>query len=300
MIKYKSKKFFKVGGGHMKRFACGMVVTLLACTLALSGCGEGANEKSEIERLTAQMQELNREIDLLKERAKNAEGELEDYGKQLQELTAQNEVLMETCDNLMGKEIEYTEDMPMYELDLEDVRKEGNIASFDNMRCGEEEDSFELFLEYYQKEIKGNRNLSYSILDPGNREKGWLPHLRRKAFDFYKKGDDFLVNEYMMIYSEALGYPFGGNLDYEGGTECSFVLNLYLAPIPDEILKSEYQIGIGIKFGKIEEPKTVYEQYMNLYLNDTCVGTCYFHTRSNYISATWFEKFFIKNLLIRG
>lgn len=284
----------------MKRFFGIILVVLLTCSVVLAGCGESGALNDSLEKLNAQIEELNVQIKELKEKSERAELESQETEQKLQELEDQNAILKETCDNLMGKEIEYTEEKPMYEFDREDVRKEGNIASFDNMRCGEEEDSFELFYDYYKEEIEGKRNLHFSILDPGNREKGWLPHLRRKAFDFYKKGEDFLVNEYMMIYREALGYPFGGsNLYYEGGTECSFVLNLYLAPIPDEILKSEYQIGIGLKFGKIDEPKTIFEQYMNLYLDDMCVGTCYFYTY-RHISATWFQKFFIKNLLIEN
>lgn len=292
-----------------KKFSL-VLLFILLFTFFLSACYNPNTEISEltksIQSLQQQLEELTSEIEKLKEQSdKNQNEQLEgneQLKQQLQELTDQIDFMQKQLENLTGEPIAFTAEEPVYG----PREREETVASFTN-RGPDDYDAFADFYNYCQNNIGNKLNEDFYILNPGDNEIGWLPYIREK--DYYITAERIesdgtfispMISEYLQIYDKVLGdatlYKLEG---FEGGTELSFVMQVYLAPVPQDF---ETSFAPSIEFGNKNTDRYwksgiwKEEPYFNIYLGQRCIGTCYYYTNC-YISKTWFEKYLFKNLI---
>lgn len=298
-----------LNGDVMKKKLIFVFAFMLIVSLSLSACGTGKTElQTSVEQLNEQIEQLNREISGLKQKAETSDrlsSELEELNERLQELDQRLQALEEQSalyqaqiENLAGEEIEYTAKAPIFA-----PKKGAVIIQSVNNRDHMENDDYSAFADfyaYYQREIEGKYGLNFYLVDPNDHETGWIGHFRDKEFIFSAEQADGenltqpMLYERLSIYDEVLkqypGYEYEGS-GLAGGANYSIDMKLYLMPFPEEIIKDQI---IRLEFGNNSSYGT--DEYFNLYLEGTCVGTCYFK-RSCYISKTWLTKFFKRNYI---
>ncbi len=286
----------------MKRKWIVVLAMLLMFVVSFSACGKTNSElqdiKGLIEAMTEQIENLNGDIDELEQKAEEGtqefnelKGEIGSLEEQIQSLKERIQVLEETSalyqkqiENLSGEEIEFTAQAPVYSFFL--PKKEQVIASFDG--------PFEEFHQYYVSEIEQKQSLQFYLVNPDPYEDSSDPTpLLSKDYSYISSEEENLpmVIESMRIYNEVLGDAnFNVVPIEETYTSISVMMYLILVPLPEGATNVSRQLEL--EFGRQENTESMYKDgYINLYWQDTCIGTCYYNVNC-YISRTWFEIFF--------
>lgn len=270
-------------------------VTAVILSFCFLSCGNGEviaaidGQAAQIKMLTEQINELTKQLDTLQKQSQDSNERADELFKQLNEKTQEIEILKASIDNLSGKPIEFTASKPIYGKD--ENRK--IYASFNN--DGEEPMNYQGFLEYCKKEIADKIEDYFYCFEPLLDEYDNRPN-RWKEFDILY--DDIadgkfvnpVIREFYMMYTPVLGDVdniFDAGM--YGGVPQSLTMDLYLVPVP--LGTSRYPIVL--EFGNNGSGNL--NQYINIYLDEFCMGTCYYEEFA-YVSQNWFQCYFLNNL----
>lgn len=192
-------------------------------------------------------------------------------------------------------DISYTAQSPFYSYsmigDLQQIYSINNHAKEDGY------DAFSVFQTEFKDTFAYESSENIFLLNPGDDEYGWIPHYRPKSFSVYTKNandnslSNIVVIESMTIFDESLGAINSNNQIQDGGYEWSLKIVAIFGAIPSNDFNTEM---ISLEFGNNYNGD--FTNYINLYLEQTCIGTCYYKENST-ISNSWFENYFRKNLI---
>lgn len=87
---------------------------------------------------------------------------------------------------------------------------------------------------------------------------------------------------------------FAFAITLQGAFSDSINLLIYLVPVSKEINKTNIYLEFGIK----NNPNYFGSKYINIYLDEECIGTCYYETNA-FVSKNWFQRYFYE-YLVRG
>lgn len=251
----------------------------------------------QISTLTQQVSDLTTELQALQASQEQQTAESEALRQQLQKQTDALTLMEKRLNNLMGVPIEYTAEAPVYLPRGEEFV----YKSFTN-HIDESYVPFIEFKNYLQNEFSIQYPFTFYFLNPGDDEGGWESHHRRKYYAITSESvpeNDILTSpmiyEELMIYDEILGdsteFQYEG---LDGNVVWSIYLQLCFTSLPQDIPKEFHPIYLNLIFGKTNNE--VWDKYFNIYVNQICIGTCYFQTTA-YVSQTWFENYFYENLV---
>lgn len=190
-------------------------------------------------------------------------------------------------------EIYFTAIEPVYEYDssMQSVVYYSNYAKDDGY------DSFNEFYNYYLDEYKDLISYGFYLLQPGDNILGWLPDCLYKEFQIFKGADNSdysIVHEYIMLNDDELGNSKSADSDIaDGVSDHDIILSVFLAPVDETVTDNNYRFEFGDNYSEDD-----FSKYINIYVNETCIATCYYSTSCE-ITYTWFSGYFKKNL-IRG
>ena len=241
-----------------KRITSLILVTMLVVSLfAFVGCSNTDEMQQKIEELQATINQMEDEIAFL-------ETQIPKYD---------------------GNNIEFSAQSPIYK----NPQSHTTVASFEQIH-------FEDFLEYYQKEIKPKHDNDIYLLAPMAqgmdiyREEMYRTYsVLAESFDEQQIVNP-MIYERLKMYAEGLGEHVVSP-SYKV-TRWSIDLEIYLSPIAKGIKES----NVYLEFGNNNQDDIWGTDYINIYLNEDCIGTCYYKTNT-YVSKNWFERYFYEKLI---
>ena len=313
----------------MKKIICLVLAVLMTCALMACNSTKTSDIDDLQQKITELQEQLNRQSDKSKElqeqleqqSSKNSELEnelnsqksqfedelkkQEEKDRLLEELLASyergREILKRKLDNYMGKEIEFTAQEPKFRHSLPDGRA---LKTF----YGPETDSNEALEdceklgEYITNELKQEYDCDFYLLKPQFECPNYIYIVNavydKSLDDVSGKISEIALFESFNIYDEALGDETWQQVDYHAPYLWSVSFTLHLKTLPKEHEKNpEYlKRNLSLEFGRCDDTDWDYcRDYINIYVDDTCVGTCFYVTNA-YISQTWFENYFKNNL----
>lgn len=154
--------------------------------------------------------------------------------------------------------------------------------------------AYSLFSDDYIKEFgKSIENEFFVFNLKSNDCYGQAGHL---YFGIYKDDDKIYLCHNMMLDDDGLGHnpalpaipPVTGF-----GPE-----NIYLAFIFVNVEETNLTGKLKLQFGRREKPfKTAKDKFINLYIGDNCIGTCYYSTKTEKeVTYAYFYNLFVDNL----
>lgn len=203
-----------------------------------------------------------------------------------------------------------TAEAPYYEYDsISDLTLCKRFSKYDKRfeeGISEEEyenyDAYNEFIDYYNGEFKNSCLDKFYLLNPGYPQEGWGPYMNTRDFEIYTeeiKEDEAYVNtlvsESIMLYDRKIGSPYDSNHYHgepvlDGASHWTIYMRIFLFPIANE-LDGE----IRLEFGEYNSEKWRFDHYINLYIGETCLGTCYYDAAVE-IPLSWYQNYFKTNL----
>jgi len=278
---------------------------VLMLTFMLVGCNQNEQMDEMAQKIAQLEQSLQEQADILEEKLNINNSLYEKIDEQEEKLAQQEETIdkqqaqiknaEKAIDNLMGKPIEFTAQAPVYDFSALDGYE--RIKYFD-LYPSEDKSNFESFMDYYNTEFREAFDEKHFLLKCSETE---VPY----GNQIYSVCAQNIDGEYVKpiicdlrrVRDEAINsyeyytYVDGGIY----GLLSTVELNIYLVPLPEEYYLYDYWRGdLRLVFGRGEENKL---DYFNIYIDRTCIGTCYYETHAT-LTYRWFERYFQENLFI--
>ncbi len=163
-------------------------------------------------------------------------------------------------------------------------------------------DSYGEFIDYFDEHY-AKEGLSAYLLDPKFGISFVGPYCRQER-DFYiyselngDKNQRYLFQESITVYDPD--YFKEPDTDMVGGYYWTVSMEYFTAPVTEQVSGNHYLLEFG-ESRKPYDPNTErFYKYINIYVGDICVGTCYYRENNHPVTAEWFENYFRENLTKR-
>lgn len=159
-------------------------------------------------------------------------------------------------------------------------------------------DKYNDFLNYYDEDIVKNRGDHYYLLNPGF-EPLFNP-ISRHYRDYYVyinpiEEGSFVIEEEIQIFDQGFAQE---EYNYETGIVPVTAWLRYFAIAVDKTIKEDqFFLEFSTDSSGLSDVLKNWS-YANIYIEKTCIGTCYFR-KSDALTIEWFENYFRKNLYLR-
>ena len=185
------------------------------------------------------------------------------------------------------------------------------VATRQNMDCYKEiekdenhtsKTKYECFEEYYNGEFRQiceDKFYYINLTRVEPEQQKWFSIIGDFIMIMVEKDSETqtsLVNPVIYQNFEVYDYYVGDSRDNGSIAPWTLDFNAYMLPVQGELPIEEMTLKFGKNNDRTHIPR---DYYINIYLGETCIGTCYFDTNVS-ISYEWFEDFFTRHLVYGG
>ena len=157
----------------------------------------------------------------------------------------------------------------------------------------ENEQSIEEFENKSIKQFNETIGKKFYILNPADEEYNAL--MNWVDYSIYEKDDGYLLRKHLLLYAPEFGYPPPATIppDPTGLGVWNLGISIFTVNIENIDLKGKFKI----QFGRYEKSDNI--KFINLYIAEFCIGTCYYTTDTlEEIPYAFFYNLFVEGLRI--
>ncbi|MBO5286478.1 MAG: hypothetical protein J6B16_06240 [Clostridia bacterium] len=174
-------------------------------------------------------------------------------------------------------------------LSVSNASREEGVYPPDGTSC------FNFFKQKYEHNIKNKIDGGFYFLDPGDGNVGFYPDLLYKTFDFY--ADDYIDAKYLnpilsqAVYIDNLPFVTYQNHSSSNNGDARLILQFFYTVLPNEITSKDFTLEFGNNY---TDYNPAYN-YINIYVGDYCLGTCFYRICDCgcvELNSGWFEQYF--------
>lgn len=189
-----------------------------------------------------------------------------------------------------SSDIEFTADAPIY--NYNELRGKNRYVYFEN-RKKEDYDIYKDFTEYYESDIKDKIDGGVYFLYPADGITGWENGFLEISYSMFADGIENekyvhpIITQYMSVNDTSLTHNIPDEI-LDGNTPC-ITLEMVSGPISEFITDRDFKLEFGNNFDGVTNT------YVNIYIDETCVGTCYYDENNFTVPYDWFVNYFKNN-----